>query len=673
MDEFGAVSIVAADIDGGSTDACGILSLAIDSTSFDCIDVGANTVTLTVADVNNNTSTCTATVTVWDTVAPDAVCQDTTIYLDEFGTAFIVAADVDGGSTDACGILSLAVDSTSFDCGETGDNTVVLTVTDVNNNTSTCTATVTVLDTISPDFASCSNLNDTIDCLGEVGNEIAAAEWDSLNIESLEGCVIDNCEIDTVKSDYDWSNFVDSCCNAGGLTVVYTAVDVSGNSSTFTAYLSIIDTTPPTFTAPNDTVIYVDENCVYDSDVAYTGDVTDESDICCEILDATFNDVIVAGDCPGNWIITRTWSLVDGCGNDAEDQIQIINVEDTIPPDVVSNAIDIILYDNGEHTLNANEIIKIATGTTDNCTSFEDLDIIVEPRAFECIHVGEPVNIKVTVTDLCGNSASSWTTVTVYDETPPVALCKDIDLVLDENGEARIYPALANGGDGTIVPPGWARTYNDLSGGSYDACGISSIAIDQYNFDCSDLGENTVTLTVTDGHGNTSTCESTVTVSDNMVPVIDAVENIELVIEPGSCDSELEYPTLVVHDNCETTLELTEGLGPDGMFPVGTTTETWKATDDAGNTTMVSFDVTIVATNAMPTINQQTDLTVVEDTYSADVTLTGISEGNDCENQEVTITAVGDNPDLITSVTVDYTSGDSTGIVSMIIVPEMSG
>ena len=232
---------------------------------------------------------------------------------------------------------------------------------------------------------------------------------------------------------------------------------------------------------------------------------------------------------------------------------------------------------------------------------------------------------------------------------------------------------MVNGGDGTIVLPGWARTYNDMSGGSYDACGISSISIDQYNFNCSHLGENTVTLTVVDAHGNTATCESTVMVYDNTIPVIDPVDDVELVIEPGNCDSELEYPTLVVHDNCETTLELTEGLGPDGVFPVGTTTETWKATDDAGNTAMVSFDVTIVSTNATPTIDEQDDITIVEDTYSVMVTLTGISEGDDCEAQEVMVTAAGDNAELITSVTVDYTAGDSTGTVTMEVAPEMSG
>ncbi|MCF1191149.1 HYR domain-containing protein, partial [Mangrovimonas sp. AS39] len=121
-----------------------------DQTTFDCSNIGDNTVTLTVTDNNSNVSTCTATVTVQDNIAPTAVCQDITVQLDNTGNASIVAQDIDNGSNDACGIASLAIDQTTFDCSNIGDNTVTLTVTDNNSNVSTCTATVTVQDNIAP-------------------------------------------------------------------------------------------------------------------------------------------------------------------------------------------------------------------------------------------------------------------------------------------------------------------------------------------------------------------------------------------------------------------------------------------------------------------------------------------------------------------------------------------
>ena len=46
------------DINNGSTDNCSIQSMSLDSTNFDCSEVGANTVTLYVTDVNNNLGFC---------------------------------------------------------------------------------------------------------------------------------------------------------------------------------------------------------------------------------------------------------------------------------------------------------------------------------------------------------------------------------------------------------------------------------------------------------------------------------------------------------------------------------------------------------------------------------------------------------------------------------------
>ncbi len=70
----GTVTILATQIDNGSTDDGTITSLTLDVDTFDCSNVGANTVTLTVTDTGNNTDTCTATVTIEPyTTAPDGL------------------------------------------------------------------------------------------------------------------------------------------------------------------------------------------------------------------------------------------------------------------------------------------------------------------------------------------------------------------------------------------------------------------------------------------------------------------------------------------------------------------------------------------------------------------------------------------------------------------------
>src|SRR5207244_3642181 len=101
-------------------------------------------------DVNNNVSTATATVTVQDSVPPTAKAQNITVQLDATGHASLTAADVNDGSSDNCGIGTLAVSPNTFDCTKVGPNTVTLTVTDVNGNVSTTTAVVTVEDKVPP-------------------------------------------------------------------------------------------------------------------------------------------------------------------------------------------------------------------------------------------------------------------------------------------------------------------------------------------------------------------------------------------------------------------------------------------------------------------------------------------------------------------------------------------
>lgn len=145
LDANGAGSVSVADVVASTSDACGVASTTIDLSTFDCSNVGTHTVTATVVDIHGNTSTATATVTVVDNVAPTAVCQNFTVNLPVDANAVITASDIDAGSSDACGIASVTVSPSSFDCAAVGDNTVTLTVTDIHGNVSTCQAIVTVV------------------------------------------------------------------------------------------------------------------------------------------------------------------------------------------------------------------------------------------------------------------------------------------------------------------------------------------------------------------------------------------------------------------------------------------------------------------------------------------------------------------------------------------------
>ncbi|MCB9317030.1 MAG: T9SS type A sorting domain-containing protein [Lewinellaceae bacterium] len=108
------------------------------------IPVGTATLTYTVVDAGNNSANCSISITVNDNTPPDAVCQTHTVQLDIHGDATIAAANVDGGSSDNCGIQEITVAPDTFDESNLGSNNVTLTVTDVHGHMSSCSTTVTV-------------------------------------------------------------------------------------------------------------------------------------------------------------------------------------------------------------------------------------------------------------------------------------------------------------------------------------------------------------------------------------------------------------------------------------------------------------------------------------------------------------------------------------------------
>lgn len=99
-------------------------------------------------------------------------------------------------------------------------------------------------------------------------------------------------------------------------------------------------------------------------------------------------------------------------------------------------------------------------------------------------------------------------TVTVNDAEPPVAICKNFNVELDEFGNASIM-------------------VDDIDGGSSDNCSFTTTA-SPLDFNCSNLGDNMVTLTVSDQAGNVAECQAVVTVADMLPPVITVAEPITL-------------------------------------------------------------------------------------------------------------------------------------------------
>ncbi|WP_299584638.1 PKD-like domain-containing protein, partial [uncultured Sunxiuqinia sp.] len=211
-----------------------------------------------------------------------------------------------------------------------------------------------------------------------------------------------------------------------------------------------------------------------------------------------------------------------------------------------------------------------------------------------------------TVTDNNGNSSTCTATVTIEDTVDPIAVCQNITVQLDATGNVTI-------------------TGSDIDNGSNDNCTASAnltFALDQTNFDCNDLGSNTIRLTVTDEHGNTSTCTAVVTVEDNENPTISCPSSYTAT-GSSACSGTINVAAPVYDDNCGVTSvnwimtgdtnDAESGAIGTYTFSRGTTTIEYTVIDAAGNEAKCSYQITIpdlltIAANSDPVICEDDNL-----------------------------------------------------------------
>ena len=214
LDATGNASITAGQVNNGSADACGIASFTVAPSAFTCSNIGPNTVTLTVTDTDGNVSTATATATVVDGIAPTVRTRPVTVYLNAAGQASLAAAQVDNGTSDGCGGVSVAVGTSAFGCANLGANNVEVTATDTHGNVARASVVVTVADTIAP----------TISGLPAGVSAPAVASTCSAVVRWTNPTVADNCSATLASSHPNGSTFP-----VGVTTVVLTATDLAGN------------------------------------------------------------------------------------------------------------------------------------------------------------------------------------------------------------------------------------------------------------------------------------------------------------------------------------------------------------------------------------------------------------------------------------------------------------
>ena len=396
-------------------------------------------------------------------------------------------------------------------------------------------------------------------------------------------------------STFDLPGDRDSCLS---IDRYYVVEDIYGRIDTCVQHVDFYDNIPPVLLAPaGDTaeclstvvpnIQTLDEFWIaFGSDAAY--------DPNCSLDPSTFTrrDTAIILQ-PGRSQVTVYYSVADFCGNVARDT-SVYLITDDMPPEVYCADITVYLDEFGNYQLTIRDSITMVDSIYDNCTAPEDMEVVIEVEEITCEDVESGVEATIMVFDEAGLSDECIANIIVVDTVPPTALCQDVTVFLDENGEVSITAAM-------------------IDAGSFDNCELESIQISRDRFDCTDLGDNVIQLIATDAYGLTDTCESVVTVVDQIPPEITCIvrDTVTLSEEDGTYTLTYDMVTTSEWENCNIEIrELDRYILDCDDIEASPVTITATAIDQSGNFGTCTAEF-VVFGNTPPVVQNDSAITAV--------------------------------------------------------------
>ncbi|OKP86574.1 HYR domain-containing protein [Paenibacillus sp. P32E] len=563
----------------GIATATDIFPVTVTSNAPDDYPVGTTEVTWTAKDTHGNLTTGKQKVTVEDTTLP--VLK---VPADISKEATAVNTPVNIGQAAATDLFAVEIVSNAPASYPLGKTIVTWKATDANGNISSGTQTITIVDTTVPSIAEAADL--TVEAISrETQVQLAVpAVTDIFGIASV-------------------THNAPSAFPIGVTEILWTAKDKNGNLSTRKQKVTVVDTTKPVLSVPNEVQV---EASALQTPV--------------EIGMATATDIFnvtVKSNAPATFpigVTEVTWTATDEHGN-LSTGVQKITVVDTTKP-VLSVPKDLTVEATAVKTPVE---IGQATGT-------DIYKVTITNNAPDSYPLGV-TEVIWTATDANGNVTTKVQKITVVDTTRPV-----LSVPEDQTVEATAVK--------TAVKIGLA-TAADI----FKYTMVSNAPADY------PLGTTEVTWTVTDENGNVATKVQKITVVDTTRPVLSVPK--DQTVEATAVKTPVEIGQATASDIFKYTMV----SNAPADYPLGTTEVTWTATDANGNVSTGVQKITVVDTTK-PTLSVPEDQTVEATAIRTTVEI-GQAVGKDIFPVTVTSDAPADYP--LGTTTVTWTAKDKNG------------